>query len=155
MSGRTSKIMQYINYRIRVCLRDSRIFIGTFMAYDKHMNIIMHDTEEFRTIYPKKKSVNKVAHEEKRNLGFIIMRGEHIVSMTIEGPPPNDSHKARMKIPINVMSGMGRGISRGMAPMVVPPVMRGAPPMGFGAPRHAMDPRQSIPMGRGFAPPRF
>ncbi|EDQ90485.1 uncharacterized protein MONBRDRAFT_3442, partial [Monosiga brevicollis MX1] len=73
---------QFLNYRMRITTDDGRYLIGTFMAYDKHMNIILADCEEHRK--PKKGADEK---EEKRTLGLILLRGENVLGLSIEGPP--------------------------------------------------------------------
>lgn len=92
-AARTGKMQQWLNYRIRVTIQDRRDIVGQFLAFDRYMNLIIADAEEFRRIGGKstggpgqKRKGEKVL---KRTLGLVLLRGENIVSLSIEaGPPP-------------------------------------------------------------------
>lgn len=149
-----------MEHRLRVTLVDGRTISGTFLAFDKHLNLVLSDTEEFRTLRKKgDRSAVVEERQEKRNLGLIILRGENVVSIAVEGPPPPSISGRLQPGGPGVAVGAGRGSTTnvgvvnttGAAPLglgaaPVHGVGMGLPPGGTGAPPG---------MGRGMPPPRF
>ena len=90
------------------------------------MNLVLADTEEFRRVKRKatkaatapgasSSSAPLVESEEKRTLGLTIVRGAHIISLSVESPPPADpSARLGTSAPSAVASTLaaGTGIAR-------------------------------------------
>lgn len=84
-------MLQLINWRLKITLTDGRALTGQMLAFDKHMNLVLADCEEFRRVRTKKKAGDEgpaPEQEIKRNLGLVILRGESVVTLSVEGPPP-------------------------------------------------------------------
>lgn len=84
-------MLSLINWRLKVTLNDGRYLTGQMIAFDRHMNLVLADCEEFRRVRPKKKAGDAEAgppQDMKRTLGLVILRGETVVSLSVEGPPP-------------------------------------------------------------------
>lgn len=82
-SLRKARMPDLINYRLRVTTVDGRQIVGTLLAFDKHMNLVLSQAEEFRH--------SKNNAQVQRPLGLVILRGETVVSSSVEAPPTNTS----------------------------------------------------------------
>ena len=151
-SGKGSKMQNLIDYRVRITMNDGRQLTGLLMAFDKFMNVVLADTEEFRRI--KRRSTTRAAQsaadvetEEKRTLGLVLLRGEQIISLSVDAPPVTEN-MGRMA-PIQMGPGSAKPVGRGLPVANVaamPPALSG-PVRGVGGGLPAGG------FGRGFAPP--
>ncbi|KAK6202907.1 uncharacterized protein RJT21DRAFT_22624 [Scheffersomyces amazonensis] len=116
---KSTKLSNFINYRLRIISKDTsnnRNYIGTLLAFDNHLNLVLSDVEEIRMT---KKSIHALRSGtnnegtvkptfDKRSLGLIILRGDQIVSLSIESPPPLDV-KSRLGLGANKLK-KGKGV---------------------------------------------
>ena len=145
-SGKGSKMQNLIDYRVRITMSDGRQLTGLLMAFDRFMNVVLADTEEFRRI--KRRSTTKaqdsdsIEQEEKRTLGLIILRGEQVVSISVDAPPASEGvgRFASIQPGVGVSKPVGRGLP--LAPNV------SSAPSGLSGPVRGV----GAGFGRGFAP---
>lgn len=147
-------MQQMLRHRVRLTLNDSRCVSGQLLAFDVHLNLVLADAEETRLVKRKRSSRTRDAAkeeeedeyaapaQERRTLGLTVVRGEYIVSTTIEGPPPTDPRDRLAKAQPG--PGSGRAIGRG-APITSAATPLGANPLGGPISRGGT-------LGRGFAP---
>ena len=131
----------------------------------QHMNLVLADTEEFRRTRRRTKAAPGASQtvtetEERRAIGLTIIRGAHVISLSVDGPPPADP-AARLGgasgAPSTVATlaqghGVTRPTGRGAPPVGLtgPALGVGGPGPGFGAPPFA-----GGPPGFGGPPPGF
>ncbi|KAF9365578.1 hypothetical protein BGX34_009404 [Mortierella sp. NVP85] len=149
--SKNSKMMNLLNYRMRITLSDSRVLTGQMLAFDKHMNLVLADCEEFRKIKAKAGATSSQDREQKRTLGLVILRGETIVSLSVDGPPPPSAEDQKARISqLSAGSGVAAPAGRGM------PVVPGATPGLTGPVRGVGGPAPGMMLPRGptaVAPP--
>lgn len=128
------------------------------------MNLVLADAEEFRRIKRRQNkpaapgssapAVQTVEQEEKRTLGLTIIRGAHIVSLSVESPPPADP-SARL----GKSTGGGLASTLQAGPGVARPAGRGAAaPISLAGPAAGVGgaaPPPPFPGFPGAAPPGF
>jgi small nuclear ribonucleoprotein B and B' len=146
-SAKQSKMQNLIDYRVRITLTDGRQLTGLLMAFDKFMNLVLADTEEFRRIKrrstTKAQSDSSTEQEEKRTLGLVILRGEQVVSISVDATPVTEN--AGRLAPIQPGFGTAKPVGRGLP---ITANVASAPP-GLSGPVRGV----GGGFGRGFAPP--
>jgi small nuclear ribonucleoprotein B and B' len=125
---------------------EGRSIVGTFLAFDKHLNLVLSEAEEFRTI--RKGSGVLEERVEKRSLGLVLIRGENVISLSVEGPPPPSGAPRQTPGGPGVARGAGRGMPPPSMMMMQPPHMQQQVPHGLGA-----GPVAGVGGGMGVPPP--
>lgn len=68
------EIGELINHRVKIIGKGDRCYEGDLIAYDKHMNVVLNDTEEFSSSGCK---------DNRRYLGLCVFRGSFIVAINV------------------------------------------------------------------------
>lgn len=129
------------------------------------MNLVLADTEEFRRVKRKQNkpaapgasgsATQTVESEEKRTLGLTIVRGAHIISLSVESPPPADpSARLGKSAPGGIPSALaaGPGVARPAGRGAAPPSLAVCAPIPFDMSQIAKN-YQGPAAGVGGAPP--
>lgn len=121
------------------------------------MNLVLADTEEFRRVKRKSKpaagpnNAPLVEAEEKRTLGLTIVRGTHVVSCSVDGPPPADPSS---RLGTSVPGPATAAATLASGPGISKPAGRGLP-IGMAGPAAGVGGPPPPPGGFGFPPGGF
>ncbi|KAG8342108.1 putative small nuclear ribonucleoprotein [Trypanosoma vivax] len=77
--GRQSMLAN-INRTLQITLTDGRELTGKLLVYDRHMNVVLADTQESRK---ETKKMKDAGISPQRNLGLIVLRGEHVMAVSV------------------------------------------------------------------------
>lgn len=96
-----------LQFQVRVTTSNLSTFVGTLTSYDKYMNLVLKECEEFRLQKKSKQYLAQVKgedvdeskiKEQKRLLGLVILRGENIVSVVAEAAPNSNTLKPKLRL---------------------------------------------------------
>ncbi len=45
-----SRFESFLDHRVRVTIHDNREMVGTLLAFDQHLNLVLNDTQEIRKV---------------------------------------------------------------------------------------------------------
>lgn len=76
-----TNMLHNINKTLKIIMDDGREVTGKLLVYDQHMNVVLADTVQRR---PQTRKMKTQGIVPKRQLGLILLRGEHVVSVTVE-----------------------------------------------------------------------
>jgi small nuclear ribonucleoprotein B and B' len=148
--NRSTKMLEFINYRMRVTVADDRAIVGTLLAFDGFMNLVLADSQEFRKLRKKRTSqqaqdpTTHLEQEEMRTLGLVLLRGESVVSVQVEAPP-----KKKKQPVTSSTTTSSSGVAAAAPPTSV--VVGGGIPVGRGAPIELVNTSSSTV---GYPPPQ-
>ena len=122
--SKTSKLFVHLNNRMKVRTVDGREFVGKMLAYDKCLNLVLQDCEEYRTVLIKKKkkknknkeeitatNTNNGVKEQKRSLGLVILRGDNVMSLVPDGSFPKSDDRVSSLVKQNASNKVPGGVS--------------------------------------------
>lgn len=107
---KNTRLETLLNYKICVKTSNNSSFVGTLLSYDKFMNLVLVECEEFRLLKNSKKYLEEMKNneidyskvkEQKRLLGLIILRGENIVSVVAQSAPNANTLKPQLRLKKN------------------------------------------------------
>ncbi|ADM11983.1 U6 snRNA-associated Sm-like protein [Encephalitozoon intestinalis ATCC 50506] len=71
---------KYVNYRVKVKMKDGRWMEGTMLSVDEDVNVVLDDSEEFRNARGSKEP-------RRRVLGLVMARGDFVMDIEILSKP--------------------------------------------------------------------
>lgn len=101
----TTNLNRFLRSIVKVELSDTHYFIGQLLAYDKHLNIVLNDTEEH---------IFSEGFDTISNQGLIIIRGDNVKSVTLQKLAPiqiTEQPKTNIEFGVGHVQSFGRGFA--------------------------------------------
>jgi small nuclear ribonucleoprotein (snRNP)-like protein len=75
--GPVARVISLLRRKLKIAIKDDRVFLGTFTAYDKFGNFVLTDTEEF-------------FRDQIRKIPMVIVPLDYVTAIEAESTPPGE-----------------------------------------------------------------
>eukprot|EP01059_Diplonema_ambulator_P005087 TRINITY_DN14807_c0_g4_i1.p1 TRINITY_DN14807_c0_g4~~TRINITY_DN14807_c0_g4_i1.p1 ORF type:complete len:147 (+),score=35.70 TRINITY_DN14807_c0_g4_i1:57-497(+) len=98
LGNRKGKLFQFVNHQVRCAIGNNRVLVGQFLAFDRHMNMVLCGTNEYRRSTQKDEEGNECELEQMRPLGLVFVRGEAVHSVIADKPKKKKKKKKKVEV---------------------------------------------------------
>ena len=114
LGTRKGKLFEFLNREVRCQIGEQRHIQGTFVSFDRHMNMVLSKAKEVRSAEKIDKETGEAeVLSRSRALGLVFVRGDQVLSLIAEKPKKKKKPKKAKDAAAAAAGGAGAGAGVG------------------------------------------